>query len=40
MVDNKINKEILDLIKLAIDSGISKEEFIKFLEEQKTKNTN
>ena len=37
MIDKEESKEILELVKLALESGITKEEFIKFLEEQKVK---
>lgn len=37
MIGKVKSKEILELVKLALESGITKEEFIKFLEEQKVK---
>ncbi|UGB30557.1 hypothetical protein [Metabacillus sp. B2-18] len=33
-MDNELSKEIIELVKIASESGVSKEDFIKFLEEK------
>lgn len=37
MIGKEESQEILELVKLALESEITKEEFIRFLEEQKVK---